>query len=135
MPNKHNESELKAMADRELGALAARVVMGWKLSDDKLDWLNFDGSVNRYTRGWEPSTSIADAFVLVEKMRERGIRVVLTEHDDGWYCAFSHKRWIPCLDICGELSNPEGQVFVRGVDSPARAITIAAILAAESEQP
>lgn len=61
-------------AGRELDALVAEKVMGWKLSnatDGTEYWDNgkFCGGI--WPKEWNPSTNIADAWNVVEKMKSK----------------------------------------------------------------
>jgi len=60
-------------AGRELDALVAEKVMGWKkvkwLGD--YDWRDKDGEQPYTVRAWNPSTDIAAAWQVVEKIQER----------------------------------------------------------------
>lgn len=80
-------------AGRELDALVAEKVMGWHIVTDfdlrppEKHWNNAKGYVclvagnklndGREMKGFSPSTDIADAWKVVEKMRERGLDVYL----------------------------------------------------------
>lgn len=47
-------------------------------------WGDSDGLYDRTFAKWSPSTSIADAFEVVEKMQERGFGWHMGSHRDGW---------------------------------------------------
>jgi hypothetical protein len=74
---------------RELDALVAEKVMGWKR--DGMSWIDTDGEIRYYEASkYEPSTSIAAAWEVVEAMRMRGFSLNLNQviHADGsneWY--------------------------------------------------
>ena len=66
------------VAGRELDALVAEKVMGWKVDNEHpyttyYDGIDFMGSNCEDDQAyWSPSTDIAAAWQVVEKMRERG---------------------------------------------------------------
>jgi len=65
-------------AGRELDALVAEKVMGWKkvkwLGD--YDWRDKDGEQPYTVRAWNPSTDIVAAWQVVEKMEEIGYSIL-----------------------------------------------------------
>lgn len=117
-------------AGRELDALVAEKVMGWHYADrQKMGWgdgppvvvTDLGEESGRPTiQGWSPSTDIAAAFQVVEKMRERGLTVVIDGTPGGfWCCEFS---------IFGSETFHTGRA-----DSLPLAICLASLAAIESE--
>ena len=60
------------MTDAELNAAVAREVMGWRKREDCDYWDLGPQRVDRFGPTFTPSTSIADAFEVVERMEQRG---------------------------------------------------------------
>lgn len=65
-----------AGSERSLDALVAEQVMGWQRQPGYNYWMTFpEGGtfeLHKLIANWHPSTSIADAMEVVEKMREQG---------------------------------------------------------------
>ena len=73
---------------RELDAEVAEKVMGWKPLEDSAmypnhGWAGSDGLFLCHAFDFEPSTDIAAAFQVVEKMRERGYEFSLDSNTAG----------------------------------------------------
>ena len=73
---------LSMPAGRELDALVAERVMGWDIHpvspdpyEKELAWYSEDGKLQCGDEYWKPSENIADAFQVVEKMKELGYKV------------------------------------------------------------
>jgi len=63
------------MDTREIDALIAEKVMGWKLSKQQISiegwadvWRNEDGEIMAYDREWKPTSEISDAWQVEEKI-------------------------------------------------------------------
>ncbi len=73
----HTEESLRALSDRDLDALAARAVMGWSQHPHMRDcWATSpetpDGPIQfKQKHYFCPSTSIADAWLLVEAVQKQ----------------------------------------------------------------
>ena len=82
---------------RELDEAVAREVMGLTLVEGAEGWYHCDpkryppGSLgDDHSRVPDYSTSIAAAFEVVEKMREKGLHFALdNRHQDGWWAEFA----------------------------------------------
>lgn len=61
---------------RELNDLVAVKVMGWKYIDD-LHW-KYNGEFVKDGRPFNPSTNIADAWLVAERMIDRGFEYIVT---------------------------------------------------------
>jgi len=91
----------------ELDALVAEKVMGWRKrypNDPQLVWYWADatGLFERAKQTWRPSTSIAAAWDVVERMRQLGWTVSLLNRNrkedqtEFWYCDFRpHTAIVP----------------------------------------
>ena len=98
-------------AGRELDALVAEKVMGWRIKGK--DWVDehgrYQGAVETYwviadggpSKGWHPSTDIAAAWLVVEKL---GWQYVfrLGNRDDKWWCVLSVEPDWQLSDNCAE---------------------------------
>jgi hypothetical protein len=79
------------IADRELDALVAEKVMGWHEAQTTFNglWWCVEGDGSYFGRRqarvseWHPSTNIADAWQVVEKMRADAWDVLIDGTDDG----------------------------------------------------
>ena len=90
-PTKHNWS---TMTPRERDALVATEVMGWSADTEyPNDFWSVPADPKRFHNtfpfsraqdGWNPSTSIADAFEVIDKMRGRGLPFELHCYDNLW---------------------------------------------------
>jgi hypothetical protein len=95
-------------AGRELDALIAEKVMGWRFMHDGLGnmrWYQDTVAIDGYGpnhwggyRDFSPSTDIAAAWEIVKKMRARGIplRLVLVcapGDPEWWYASFEANGW------------------------------------------
>lgn len=126
----------ESTAGRELDALIAEKVMGWKLSKQQVSadawddvWRNEDNRLMAYCRKWKPSIDISAAWRVVEKLKE-GYRVSIHSWGDGWQCALEIKDGkprYPGMDIAHE-----GDVHAEG--KIAMAISLAALKTIEATQ-
>lgn len=115
------------MTDKEIVGTLAVKVMGWTWHQ-RSAWVD-QGESNegrgaweennqyRAGRNWNPLTSISDAFHVVEKMRERGWRFLLSA--DQIYCA----------SFWNDDSKRDGNFDISTDKLCARAICLAAIAA------
>ncbi len=113
-------------SDEEITRVLATDVMGWIVPAGCSDWYTKNKIKGKFgmTRerrasfGWSPLTSIADAFMVVEKMRERGWGGQIDIMDGGYDCQFQRRP-------------PSGEFdeICKGHTSPARAIGLAAYAA------
>lgn len=92
------------VSERELDAAVAERVMGWHVesvnyphTDEYFDnWVDADGvghySVNKSADQWLPSEFIQHAMQVVEKMRKRGWKVILSNStlNETWEAAMFH---------------------------------------------
>ena len=64
---------------KDLDAQVAEKVMGWTVQDDYLRDSHgyYMRSLEGCSADWSPSTSISDAWLVVEEMRKRGFQVVV----------------------------------------------------------
>ena len=110
------------LTDEELDALVATEVMGWEKRaalpevdiNHPLYWFDADGERQKWVYGWFPSTSIADAWEVVEKF--------------GYYesnnCAHQHTWYLEQMPV------QAGQKFAKASAPTApRAICLAALRA------
>lgn len=81
-------TDYEGMKPSEINAMVAERVMGWRRCDNG-DWLN--GLIRVRGLSWFPSTSIADAWEVVERMFEGGACVAIGQRDDG-SCGVSFYR-------------------------------------------
>lgn len=65
------------MTDVEITRLSAERIMGFK-AHGALHWTNGDVSVDRFK--WTPLASIADAWMLVEKLKADGWEITIQWH-------------------------------------------------------
>ncbi len=81
------------MQNRELDNFLAIHVMGWELIQQKgllSWWADKTGSICRHYENWHPTTSISDAFQVVEKMRVTHFKWFEMAHrPNGYTCNFS----------------------------------------------
>jgi hypothetical protein len=85
-------------AGRELDALIADKVMGWEKCNES--YLYFDGVIFRTLEltsygKFEPSTDIADAWLVVEKLRDKNLEIHLESQYNSfgervYFCEFSN---------------------------------------------
>jgi hypothetical protein len=108
----------------DLNAQVAEKVMGWVYVPSFIgnavtmappSWSQGD-NVYIETAKWNPSTSIADAWLVVEEMRRRGWQVDVVTDDPGWSC------WLHRLG--GKLGKPQHYV---SADTAPEAICRAAL--------
>ena len=105
-------------APRALDAAVAERVMGWTL---------VESGPGYYLSSWFPSTDIAAAWQVVERMHERGYRLVLESH---WH---SGSMWSACFVTEG-LTLGDGESW--GASAPWCICSAAiAALAARKEAP
>ena len=74
-------TDLANLSPAELDAVAAVEVMGWLDDGDLWHYVDETSLCQLSKSCWCPTESIADAFTLVAKMRERGLRFWLMPHD------------------------------------------------------
>ena len=130
------------MDNREIDRQIAEKVMGWKEKYHGMTdscrfaysyWVDSLG-IQQYDTGkgtslhqflWQPTTNIAHAFEVVEKMR-----------DNGWTFAICNNNVLGG-DYCGEFWNDEHPMdsgeFMKFDNSPAMAICLAALEAVKGE--
>lgn len=77
-------------AGREMDALVAEKVMGWtpSLSSQGIMWLNKDGEYERGEHTFHPSTDIAAAWEVVERLEAIGVllwKLGREDHMPNWY--------------------------------------------------
>jgi len=108
---------IELQPDDELNAAIATEVMGWTRYHDAT-WLADDG--RRIVARWSPATDIADAFEVVERMRENGVWVTFSASPpDG--------QWVVNLEGASMLGKaPIARIFA---DTLPRAICEAALKA------
>ena len=119
------------MINREIDVLVAEKVMEWKLADRKaMGWSDGpdvwitgedpnDENSNPTYQGFEPSTDIAAAWLVVEKMREDGWQVGIQSFFGNWKAL---------------LADEHDEVKHRAIGcSPAKAICLVALKAKEME--
>ena len=112
--------ELDAATDEQLNEMAAKV-MGWFVHHRNTAlYYPADYTIStkpaRFISEWRPSTSIADAWELVEKMAEQGLRL--------WPVPDWHNNW---QGMC--YRQRECLALTSWMKSAPRAITTAALLA------
>jgi len=85
---------------REIDRLVAEKVMGWRLKSFPGEgggfsaWLNDDGKIIKYENNctlhaqpydfWKPTTNIADAWKVVEKLQKDGWHIELYNENEKW---------------------------------------------------
>ena len=82
------------MDNRELDKFLAEKVMGWLADhyDKEGDWRTGHDEYTGYTiNAWHPTTSISDAFQVVEKMES------MTNYG-GFYLAHEGEKWVASID-------------------------------------
>jgi hypothetical protein len=91
---KMNREEIMQMeAGRELDALVAKKVMGWKYGQAGVDWSGWVGVNPRPSKEanlghFSPSTNISAAWEVVEKLKENQYslpQIYLTDSDNDWH--------------------------------------------------
>jgi hypothetical protein len=78
-------------AGRELDALVAEKVMGWKVRPDRYP---VDATGQSQFRVPEYSTDIAAAWRVVEQMRQVGWFVQIHDHTTSWEVALGRPEWV-----------------------------------------
>ena len=84
------------MDTREIDRLIIEKVMSWReeFSDGDYDYFLIDDEnivVYSNEKRFSPSTSIQDAWMVIEKLREQGIFSSIRMHDDGTYEVSMHE--------------------------------------------
>ena len=125
-------------AGRELDALIAEKVMGWAATheDELYIWFNdgvpgppkrFCSDIDYYRENpffWSPSTQIADAWLVVEKLREMGAWISLGAKDGAFNWDFR--------GIIREEQDDERRFIAHAATAPL-AICLAALKAVEGD--
>ena len=122
-------------AGRELDVLIGEKVMGWK--GGGLYWINANGAATelyedypgyecgeRSEDAWSPSTSIAAAWQVVEKLREHGLYLIINDTIGQYRARFFKVGW----DIFTWMRVPDSDMTVWENTAP-HAICLAALKA------
>ncbi|MCR8983206.1 BC1872 family protein [Brevibacillus laterosporus] len=73
------------MTEQQIIVTLATKVMGWKQYDETDFWFGDNGNLFNSSL-WNPLQNIADAWQLMEKLKQRYFcEVVMTEGEDGYY--------------------------------------------------
>ena len=83
-------------------------------------WLFPSGEVIHKSK-WKPLSNISDAWMVVERMREKGWDAFFLRYLDGWRSSFIHK----------EVHGNEKIHYGKDNNSPCRAICLASLAAKE----
>ncbi|MFA4834834.1 MAG: hypothetical protein WC749_02015 [Dehalococcoidia bacterium] len=118
------------LTDRELEEWVAEKVMGWIWSQehemwvldserdadgrltfacpDELNWVNDDPDELGHQGPWHPDTDLNQAFMVVERMRELGWKVVMGNNlDRSYFADFRQLSYpVPMDNFYAEASNP-----------------------------
>ena len=96
----------------ELNEWLAINVMGWEyhVNPSGCDYYTLMGVTMGNVVTWKPNEDISQAFMVVEKMREKGFQLMLSDNepDEGWLAVFDHSPWqewkatadTPAMAIC-----------------------------------
>lgn len=87
----------------------AEDVMEWELGEWKVGWYDENGVEVSSIFVWDPEHSIADAWAVVEKMREEGVYVTIGSNaNGGWWCSI-HNEGAPLGEVslfrCSRTAN------------------------------
>ena len=117
------------MLDSELNAAAAQHVMGWTVDEPPAGhrpyYCDASGELVQDALEWQPCADIAQAWMLVEKLRADGWALRLHAPgsrfaDIGWF----GKRWVANFD-----RHADGSMVQAEADTETRAIVLAALRA------
>lgn len=91
--------------NQRIDALIATKVMGWVLPEETItywsNWRDANGNELRSVKAWQPTSDIAQAFQVVERMRELGWTYYAEwEPDDKAWVLFSNDEHL--MDYVGE---------------------------------